>query len=932
MARGLKGCCIGLLLGVCGCSDPATEQAGVLPAGSPGPTAGLNCPDPDAAEDKLKSLDLLSHHGPILPTEAQFDALQKFVVNRDYATWCQDQFRTMGVRMTGPVLPARSRTTGEVRNTAFSTHARVKVYYSRDVVTWLRNGRVGEITDGSMIVKAMWPGATETTADKDIDGWAVMVRDSRASQDGWLWYLYYRFGNVPYLFEFESAQYGLSFCLACHASAKAEQTFASLDNLTNSNPVTFVRVIDPDLKGADDGGAHRLLQGVDGPLPGSTEENVLRVFAYLPLQTPTSPDLALIQAVEDHAGVADAAAVAAREPLPLPLDVMFDHVPARPAAGDPGFVTASTCNGCHDTSDLLNGTNPEMSVPLHGHKFDQPIPREPELANLSPYGEWSGSLMSVSARDPVFRAQLEWETRTYPDLPGDPRAAEITTRCLSCHAAMGARTTPALAADLANTYTVPDGDQQNLDEAVFAGLARDGVSCAVCHRIAADGLGEPETFNANFRLGPDDELYGPYDDVRTLPMQNALGITPHPAPQITNSALCGTCHMVDVPVMDHPDRPTAHEQTTYYEWRNSDFPGEGETCQSCHMPDVDPLAPGRPPVNSRIANIEDTSFPHTANRADSDELDTQTRRYRRHTLTGINLFTMAMFEQFPLVLGSNTWYPSRPVASLVSPKAFAIEEARNLARNGTASVRVSGVPGGGPLDFTVSVENRSGHKLPSGVGFRRAFLEIAVLGDDERVLWCSGCSDDLGFILDGPNGAVLATELPRESNAFQPYHPEISATDQVQIYETRHRNRAGHLTTSFVELDREVKDTRLLPRGWQRDAFPEYGMNPVGRDIPDPAHIDVFRVHPQGVDPALVRDVRVRLYYQALPPYYLLDRFALLAGEDPESLPETQRLLHIVARLNLGDGSSARHIRGWKLLVDEARTAVNQRSAIAGSG
>ncbi|MGE0624301.1 MAG: cytochrome P460 family protein [Pseudomonadales bacterium] len=928
----LPAALLGVLLGAAACTDRGADPGPVsIPDDA---SRAFNCPDPDAAEAGLRALNLLDHHGPILPTEAQFEALQKFVVSRGYASWCQDQFRSTGVRMTGPVLPARSRTTGAVANTAFSTHARVKVYYSKDVVTWLENGRTGGIPDGSMIVKAMWPGAGETTADADIDGWAVMFRDSRASKDGWLWYLYYRPGNVPYRFEFESAQYGLSFCLACHASATAERTFASLDNLSNSNPVTFVRVIDPSLDQADDGGAHHLLEGVDTPPPGSTEEKALRIFAYLPLQSPAPPDVALLQAVEAHAGVEDAAAIAARKPRELPMDVMFDHVPAAPTPTDPGFITASTCNGCHDTSDLLNGTNPEMSVPLNGHTFDKPvfIPRDPELANLSPYGEWSGSLMSVSARDPVFRAQLEWETSTYPDLPGDPRAAEITRRCLHCHAAMGARTDPTLAADLENTYTVPPGDRPNSHEAVFAGLARDGVSCAVCHRMAADGLGKPETFNANFEIGPADEIYGPYDDVRTLPMHNALGITPLPGAQIRDSGLCGSCHMVDVPVMDHPERPTAHEQTTYYEWRNSDFAGSGETCQSCHMPDVNPLMPDLPAVESRIANIEDTSFPHTAHRADSDALDTESRRYRRHTLTGINLFTMAMFEQFPMLLGSNTWYPSRPVATLVSPKAFAIEEARNLARNATARVRVSDLSIGEPFGFTVSVENLAGHKFPSGVGFRRAFLEIALLGGDDEVLWCSGCTDRLGFILDGNDGARLPAELPRESNAFQPYHPEISAEDQVQIYETRHVNHAGQLTTSFVELDLEVKDTRLLPRGWDSTAFPEYDMNPVGRTIPDPAHIDRFRVRPAGVSAAAVQSIRVRIYYQALPPYYLLDRFSLLARDTADAYPETQRLLHIVSRLNLDDGSSARHIRGWRLLVDEHRMPVHPPLAEAGSG
>jgi len=72
----------------------------------------------------------------------------------------------------------------------------------------------------------------------------------------------------------------------------------------------------------------------------------------------------------------------------------------------------------------------------------------------------------------------------------------------------------------------------------YGDLAREGVSCAVCHRIAPPprAEGQPDynrldTYLMNgttgvFRLNPADELNGPYEDVRVRPMQKAMGITP----------------------------------------------------------------------------------------------------------------------------------------------------------------------------------------------------------------------------------------------------------------------------------------------------------------------------------------------------------------------------------------------------------------------
>jgi hypothetical protein len=66
--------------------------------------------------------------------------------------------------------------------------------------------------------------------------------------------------------------------------------------------------------------------------------------------------------------------------------------------------------------------------------------------------------------------------------------------------------------------------------------------------------------------------------------------------------------------------------------------------------------------------------------------------------------------------------------------------------------------------------------------------------------------------------------------------------------------------------------------------------------------------------------VAVTLYYQSLPPYYQVDRYALLGRcanpADPSCYPETRRLLYLASRLDTGTTIAGQQpIAGWKLKV-----------------
>ncbi|MEL7154203.1 MAG: hypothetical protein AAFN51_10535, partial [Pseudomonadota bacterium] len=228
----------------------------------------------------------------------------------------------------------------------------------------------------------------------------------------------------------------------------------------------------------------------------------------------------------------------------------------------------------------------------------------------------------------------------------------------------------------------------------------------------------------------------------------------------------------------------------------------------------------------------------------------------------------------------------------------------------------------------------TGHRLPSGVGFRRAFLEVTATGLDGKQLWCSGCSNEVGVIV-GPDNEPLKTEfldsVPEGATEalYQPHHTVIDDETQVQIYEELTQDADKRFTTSFIRRIYHPKDNRLTPHGTLKpgtDAFrAKFGSSevtnafmkatqPEGRAAEDPdflpgSDVTEYRIALlSGMDPADVT-VTATLMYQAIPPYYLKQRFEIA----PDG-PATQRLYYMASRLQ----TKGRLIEGWKIRVQSA--------------
>ncbi len=914
--------------------------------------------------------------------------IEKFVDTNNDLGWISDS----EWRLTGPYV-------GEIGSgDNYGTHTAIKIHYSPEIVDWLCNNREGPIPDGSAIIKMMHSIDEDlgielddegcmviTEQDVEPDSWTVMVKQNNRSFDGWYWGFHpsgmgtdpdfiFTMGNPPVFGS--SAITSLSFyengfpptapdpdwyptgmtsiappqhsfgspCMACHATAASESTFSSLDNILGMS-------IRYKLFGDNITGIKIPEYLLDALLPtpiypsfvGTSTLDELEEETETMFTSPLAdPDEDFLVFYDQLGQVGFLEAWSDRMPART-----YSHVPSA-QQGPPQYITANQCWWCHDAQFLLAS---EAYMPLAVKGADSF-----EIVDLSPYAEWSSSPMGMAGRDPIFFSQLQSETNNLSGLK-----TCIETTCLHCHGVMGQRQ---LAMDTEGESTegceelfavkpppgVPLGKPFTLEMLkqwpnatdnefqTYGALARDGISCSVCHHISETDLGEEQTYTGNFVTGPADELYGAYEQVNAIPMQQMMGITPQVADQSSRSELCGSCHTILLPVMTNQGETIGHsyEQTTYLEWTNSDYRTGGplETnCQNCHMPKD--YRGGH--LSLKIANIESNEFPPTTNRI-PDDVNTLTKRdpFHRHTLSRLNIFLNQMSQQFPLILGIDQLnfiaHQSNTPPQVTTQKSMIY-----AAQNKTATVKIKefNKSEAGELVATIEVTNLTGHYLPSGVGFRRMFLEFLVRDAEGNTLWASGRTNNLGAIVLGTTDVVLPSEQPLKfpDDPFQPHYEEIAGQDQVQIYQELVEDSEGNLTTSFLRRVTEVKDNRIRPKGYDPAYFSRQTSEYIqalavtpGRAGLDPYYTNpnltgsdviTYRVPLEDLSVREVHDVKVTLYYQSIPPFYLQERFRD-ANVGTAEQSEIKRLYYATSYLNVDgveDDDGTKVLTDWKFLI-----------------
>jgi len=396
--------------------------------------------------------------------------------------------------------------------------------------------------------------------------------------------------------------------------------------------------------------------------------------------------------------------------------------------------------------------------------------------------DWRGSMMANSARDPYWQAAVRRETLDHP-----AASDAIQDECAKCHMPMAryeAHAAPAAGGPRATA------------------LARDGVSCTMCHQITARDLDSEESFVGGFHVDTaaawgDRPIYGPFrvDTGRVTIMRSASSFTPEEGTHLQSSELCATCHTLYTHALG-PDGEVIGElpeQVPYLEWRHSDYPGR-RSCQSCHMPVVeDPV-----PVTGVLGQ-------------DRTEVS-------RHVFRGGNFFMLRILNRYLDELGVRA-RPEELTATIARTEAHLKERSARVALE---DVRVDG----GTLRARVVVENLAGHKLPTAYPSRRAWIHLTVRDAGGGIVFESGALR--------ADGSVVGNDNDADPARYEPHRRRIDREDQVQVYEAIMAGPDDAVTTGLLTATRFVKDSRLLPTGFRKaTADPDVAVHGAAADDPD---------------------------------------------------------------------------------------------------
>jgi hypothetical protein len=394
--------------------------------------------------------------------------------------------------------------------------------------------------------------------------------------------------------------------------------------------------------------------------------------------------------------------------------------------------------------------------------------------------DWRGSMMANSVRDPYWQAAVRREIMDHPEAQ-----AAIEDECSICHMPMA--TFPARASGAKGRIfaylpvtAAATGD---------AALATDGVSCSVCHQLAATRLGDPSTFTGGYVIDTtrpatgSRPVFGPFavDAGRTTVMRSSSGFTPTESAHIQRSELCASCHTLFTHALA-PGSPAGSrlpEQTPYLEWRQSEYRATA-SCQSCHMP----VVAGETAIASVVGQ------PRAG--------------LSRHTFRGGNFFMMRVMDRYRDELG---------LRATPGEMDAAIQRTLEHLQRDTARLAVAAAArAGGRIIVDVDVENLAGHKFPTAYPSRRAWIQLLVTDAAGRTVFESGAFS--------PDGRVAGNDQDADPLKFEPHYTTIDRADQVQIYESMMVDPKGAVTTGLLSGLRYVKDNRLLPRGFPKATAP----------------------------------------------------------------------------------------------------------------
>lgn len=449
--------------------------------------------------------------------------------------------------------------------------------------------------------------------------------------------------------------------------------------------------------------------------------------------------------------------------------------------------------------------------------------------DVSPVNDWRASIMANSAKDPFWKAKVRHEVLETPSLSN-----EIENTCTACHAPQGHF----------EFHATQQGAHYTMELMAADELGLDGVACIACHSIENDGLAS--SFNGNQPYNLNKIAYGTFTEPWASPMISQSGFAPVYGEHMTESELCAGCHSLFVETVDFDGNYTGvtfFEQATYHEWLNSVYPDEGTECQTCHMP--------------KIEGVQVSTQPNWL----------QPRPFGKHYLVGGNSFMLKLMKENAEALGVTA--EDEHFDTVIERTEQLLQEESLLLAVWEETVEAD------TAVFNVLLENLAGHKFPSGYPSRLLSLEFIAYNEQGEELFHSGGFDE--------NFEIIGRDLD-----WEPHHDVIRHEDEVQIYEMVFADISGEPTTVLERAHTLIKDNRLAPLGFST-SHPTYDTVRVGglaesdpnfnnQDGNSGSGTDLvqYRVALNG---QTVDDVRVRAWYQSVPPRWMEEMFA---WDDPE--------------------------------------------------
>lgn len=490
---------------------------------------------------------------------------------------------------------------------------------------------------------------------------------------------------------------------------------------------------------------------------------------------------------------------------------MFDNPKYTASWGETGvFTAASSCASCHTgTTTIMNHENKDVSSPT----------------------QWKHTTMAHALNDPFFTAVVEEEGHIFPD-----KKVFIEDTCMSCHAPMGythAHQNIELLTD------DPSGLLENggytMTQAMNDPHSREGIACTACHQIQPDNLGDIASMSGHYKINSEAEngatapaIFGQFHSPVGQAMQNNTQYAPQYAAHISESSMCASCHNLYTPSLDLDGNPIMigdkiaqfPEQTPYWEWLNSQYPTDGETCQSCHMAEP---APGyTTPITTRPASAGD--------RPDAtDQLNDKV--FSEHQFVGANTYLLTLLKTYNDELG---------IADKTTPQGFDAKIADTRAFLATAADLdiVSTNIVGDTLTVPVKITNSAGHKLPTSYPSRRMWIHFTVTDNNGTTIFESGAVDADGRIAKDADftedTCLYATKAQPFDDilqgCYEPHHNTINDEAQVQIYEGVLGDINQDTTHVLLHARQYLKDNRIPPKGWTLAGQHQNPADPAMKD------------------------------------------------------------------------------------------------------